>query len=1520
MTIDPRPHHRDNEVNAQEMADAVWLAAQIAARSPRRSDSAADHVPTRRIGVSGESDRLSTPRRESADRPRRAAPERDPPAPVPPPVRALIDNADKVPLYAAGPVGRDGVRGAADRGNADEAAVPGAPSLHNRLAFQRALRPLRRWTPTRSVDGIDDEATAHRIAELPRGRQVWVPVPQAAHERWLDVAFVVDGNGSMRIWRRLARELVATLTESGVFRNVSIWVMTADGGLTRYPGDGQTLPPAQLVDPARRRAILVFSDCVGPAWRDGAARRAVARWARSSPVAILQPLPERLWNRTGAPTLAGTLRADVPGASNAQLRFTPFGGRQVPKQQVPVPVLQLDPAWVVRWCRTVGDGTAQTAAVTFVDETGRGRRRRARPPRARPVSAPDAAARVRALRATASPDAFRLAGYIALVRPTLPLMRLVHRAMFDKPKSVDLAEVVLSGLLRLDDAEAGHYTFIDGAVDALLDTVTVGGAHDVVGHVSALVESWAGRVPAAFRGHFPTEDGLYDISLDDLRFALISEAALRRLKVRSPQRPTPSGHQRRPALVLVEATGPDDKLIRTAGVELGGHFVLTAGLGIATGVTVGRESDWAEARIVDADGDVVLLTTSRAADTGGESPARFGRVAFADVPVPDAVVDTWSPESRSAVTVPGTVTPRGPGALSFRPSGDYPSPVVGSPVFHGDLLIGLVADGPEVSVRSTTSFAGLVNRHQVRPETRVVRYPDLLDTAESVRPANPVNVLSGEARAVRLIDRAAERAALLDWARDDGGTRVMVLRGPAGSGKTRLALDLVDTLDARGWLAGMLTPDARDTRHFAELAASAAPSLVVVDRAETRTGTVGALLTNLGRRSAVHSVRVLLVARSAGDWWRSLHQQNSDQPDPSILTVPPRLSHNDRPEPTSTVVLDLATAVARTEPTQPWVAKARTMADRPLSDEPDTVLDLHVDALGQLCAAMGIAGQRRMLGAVAALVQRERSYWDRAAQAMELTASTGAVLRDCVAAMSIFGADTVTDAGVVLSNLSHLRDNTPAWVTRAGRWLHDLYPADSGSYWGPLAPRVVAEAVIAQAVTETPTMLTHLLPAVSDVQARRAILVTSRATIRHPDLADPLADAIAADPTRLGRLLRQMVGVPGTPEPVSLALTVALLGRDLPAWSLVEVIGGIGDLGDMLGQLDRASTERLLLIQRTTADQDSAHLRRLAVVLRHASDLRDRAGDRSGAVDAARELVQILRQMRAGAAVRAAALTRLADRELRAGDPVWAAADARTAVDLCRSTDQQARSVTLCDALDVLVHCLLRTSAGTARPGSAGSYSGQTVTAETTEAAVEQVRLGRALAVEQPVRYSMLLCSAQTTLGAVLLDDGRPEAAAVAFDDAVAGYRALGATGPDMVVREALVRLQRAEATARADRDDEASSADLDTSLRSLRAIVAQDPGRRRHLASALLAAAAVADRIGRDDAQAFAEEARVLLAELIREDPAGHDVGEAHRAASAFVAGARSAAGPSNGQWLIERIREDVRRRPHVTDASREP
>ncbi|MFE6828387.1 SAV_2336 N-terminal domain-related protein [Streptomyces sp. NPDC057690] len=458
------------EPTVREAAEALWLAAHI---SDQAGTSA--HKPGRPAAP-------NSGRTTRAPRMPRPA-KRVTPATLHAPTADIAVPADSAPSTLA-----IGVR------------VADAPALTHELELLRALRPLKRQVPSRHRVLLDETATAERSAE----ERLFLPATRPEPERWLSLALVMETGPTMTVWHSLVGELAALLQRTGAFRDIRLWHLhtAPDGSTGLHP---QALPtsalhsPREILDPTGRQAVWCVSDCVSALWRDGRADRLLELWGRSGPLAIVQPLPQRLWRRTGLRPERVRLHTDSPGRANSTLRVASSDSSDLlrgPAAGTPVPVLELDASWLTAWTHLV------TAAVpggipAVVTTTGTTRSAAAASDSSTALPDPppdDPLSLVREFRAHASPQAYRLAGCLAEVPLTLPVMRLVQRVMLPDSRPAHLAEVLLSGLLRqvhLTSATS-EFEFVEGVQKVLRGTLRRSDTSRVYNEVSAYLAAHAG--------------------------------------------------------------------------------------------------------------------------------------------------------------------------------------------------------------------------------------------------------------------------------------------------------------------------------------------------------------------------------------------------------------------------------------------------------------------------------------------------------------------------------------------------------------------------------------------------------------------------------------------------------------------------------------------------------------------------------------------------------------------------------------------------------------------------------------------------------------------------------------------------------------------------------------------------------------------------------------------------------------------------------------------------------------------
>ena len=156
------------------------------------------------------------------------------------------------------------------------------------------------------------------------------------------------------------------------------------------------------------------------------------------------------------------------------------------------------------------------------------------------------------------------------------------------------------------------------------------------------------------------------------------------------------------------------------------------------------------------------------------------------------------------------------------------------------------------------------------------------------RSAGPSELLQAKYAVVDYDDASNMRGRVLAWCLSDGPTAARLVHGAGGVGKTRLMIEVAARLrQDHGWQAGFLEgpPENEDVARqrwqaLDQLIAhgDGRGLLIVMDYAEARREEVKAIAGLLSRRPGGETppIRLVLLARSAGEWWTTLHDETPD--------------------------------------------------------------------------------------------------------------------------------------------------------------------------------------------------------------------------------------------------------------------------------------------------------------------------------------------------------------------------------------------------------------------------------------------------------------------------------------------------------------------------------------------------------------------------------------------------------------------------------------------------------------------
>ena len=807
--------------------------------------------------------------------------------------------------------------------------------------------------------------------------------------------------------------------------------------------------------------------------------------------------------------------------------------------------------------------------------------------------------------------------------------------------------------------------------------------------------------------------------------------------------------------------------------------------------------------------------------------------------------------------------------------------------------------------------AGWDRRDDARKRRRQV-IDDLRDTG----PAGQDDVL-GLLLAVRcpmpFRGRSRELTQLAAWRAGEPGCPVMMVSGPAGVGKSRLALEFASRLP-QGWAAGWLHAGAGAAAVDA-VRACGDPAVIVVDDADGRADLV-TLLEALAERHEDPAVRVVLVTRSAAGLRAALTRQ---------------LEERHGWIASGAAELDLGTEGGQDDQIR-WFAEAVSafvatlnvpvpiLAERfPLGQdgavEPFVVLQMQ--ALQAVLAAGEDHRDPRDLSSgelAGVLMTHEQRRWRALAATWDWGDGgppSAAVQGRAIAALALLGASSDAEAAEILRRVPELRDAPAERLAAIGSWIAELYPASPGP--APrIRPDMIGEWFVVTELAAHPELTQSLRTGLTDEQAARALGFLARAADRL-EAASRLFEEFAAGDLRrfiLAAILAARTGETGSRllDPVLAAqvgsagdwtldqltelqdtlpaylllrthVTIAhlivtfhrTLADDNPAAHQASLAAALGNLGTWLDEVGRyrealeAAQEAVTLFRALAADDPAAHQASLATALGNLGNQLDEVGRYREALEAAQEAVTLFRALAADdpaahQASLATALANLGNQLNKVGRYREALEATQEAVTLRRAVaadDPAAHQASLALTLANLGNQL----------DEVGRYR------EALEAAQEAVTLFRALAADDPAAHQASLATALANLGVLLDKAGRYREALEAAQEAVTLRRAVAADDPAAHQASLALALSNLGVLLdKAGRYREALEA-AQQAVTLYRALAADNPAAHQaSLATALGNLGNRLDEVGRyREALEAAQEAVTLFRALAADDPAAH-------------------------------------------------
>ena len=466
------------DFDAPMLADVIWAAQHLPYSTKHRVDSTAATVSpirNRRERVTAKRDAEILPVKGVAT----------PHAPRPATsVGAEPARSGYVPIYA--PTSPDFAEGIP----VSPVRMPAGFALPNGLDIVRSLRSIPARRASRTALELDVEATVEATA---RNNGQFTTVLRPSADRWFEVVIVVERTPSAEIWSDTVVELERLLQYAGVFRDVRVlWLDLQGEPVLRLRG-GENALPHTLSDPGGRRIILFFSPGISQEWANGTIGSVLGAWSRLMPVALVHALPQTMWQGSilGRPPLL--VDTTAVGAPNHLLRLRPaWWARKLPLDltRLALPVFALEGVSARRWSEMIACRRGTVAPAFLVMSRARVAQDREairladdRDPtstvdlrgdrdRSRSIERVKNAERRLQHLAISSARAYRLAVLLGSSPFTLPLVRLVHAALYGRSAdNTPIVEMMLCGLVvKVQSRALRHpsFRFEDAASEVLL--------------------------------------------------------------------------------------------------------------------------------------------------------------------------------------------------------------------------------------------------------------------------------------------------------------------------------------------------------------------------------------------------------------------------------------------------------------------------------------------------------------------------------------------------------------------------------------------------------------------------------------------------------------------------------------------------------------------------------------------------------------------------------------------------------------------------------------------------------------------------------------------------------------------------------------------------------------------------------------------------------------------------------------------------------------------------------------------
>jgi tetratricopeptide (TPR) repeat protein len=293
------------------------------------------------------------------------------------------------------------------------------------------------------------------------------------------------------------------------------------------------------------------------------------------------------------------------------------------------------------------------------------------------------------------------------------------------------------------------------------------------------------------------------------------------------------------------------------------------------------------------------------------------------------------------------------------------------------------------------------------------------------------------------------------------------------------------------------------------------PVVLVVDYAETREA-LPVMLAAAAHDVGGPNLRILLLARSTGEWWQQLQDKSPYEVSELIAAFKPI---------TLGPVTDAASQQDVFAEALSAFAGLREISCPPahprLAGQSAVVLVVHAAALLAVLdaevATTSVSMRQSSDDVLSRLLSHERRYWQQSLSSRLAVPLDPDVTERVVAVGCLVGAPDQESALQLLTAIPDLADEQLRGTV--ARWLHDLYPPTDGAaeqeWIGQLRPDLIAERLVVTVLDKHPELVSRLFASLDESRATRALTVLARAALTQPSAISQIRQVLEADADRL---------------------------------------------------------------------------------------------------------------------------------------------------------------------------------------------------------------------------------------------------------------------------------------------------------------------------------------------------------------------------------------------------------------------